>query len=101
MELEKTTIVNELIDLYGILLTPNQLNIIELYYKEDLSLSEVGEELGISRNAVFDSLKKSLKLLENYEEKLQLNQKDKIKKDIIDRMKKLSKKEILILINKI
>ena len=60
MELEKTKRVNDLIDLYGTLLTSNQLNILELYYMEDLSLKEISEELNISRNAVFDSLKRSL-----------------------------------------
>ena len=62
MELEKTKRINDLIDLYGSLLTSNQLNILELYYMEDLSLKEIGEELNISRNAVFDTLKRSLNL---------------------------------------
>ena len=67
MELEKTKRVNDLIDLYGILLTENQLNILELYYMEDLSLKEIADELNISRNAVHDSLKRSLIILEEYE----------------------------------
>ena len=69
MELEKTKRVNDLIDLYGNLLTVNQLNILELYYMEDLSLKEIAEELNVSRNAVHDSLKRSLITLEDYEEK--------------------------------
>jgi len=75
MELEKTKRVNDLIDLYGNLLTVNQLNILELYYMEDLSLKEISEELNVSRNAVHDSLKRSLISLEDYEEKLKLLEK--------------------------
>lgn len=98
MVLKKTKIINELIDLYGVLLTVNQLNILELYYKEDLSLSEIGEELKITRSAVYDSLKRSIILLEDYEEKLKLNKKEKNKQKIILNIENLSKEELLKLI---
>lgn len=94
MELEKTKRVNDLIDLYGNLLTNNQLNILELYYMEDLSLKEIAEELNISRNAVHDSLKRSLAVLEDYEEKLRLIEKDAVKNELLEKFEKLSKEEI-------
>ena len=94
MELEKTKRVNDLIDLYGNLLTSNQLNILELYYMEDLSLKEISEELNISRNAVHDSLKRSLIILEDYESKLKLLEKDEIKKELIEKFEELSKEKI-------
>jgi len=94
MELEKTKRVNDLIDLYGNLLTVNQLNILELYYMEDLSLKEISEELNVSRNAVHDSLKRSLISLEDYEEKLKLLEKDRIKNELLEKFEKLSKDEI-------
>ena len=94
MELEKTKRVNDLIDLYGSLLTSNQLNILELYYMEDLSLKEIAEELNVSRNAVFDTLKRSLNILEDYESKLNLLVKDEIKNELIEKIDKLSKEEI-------
>lgn len=94
MELEKTKRINDLIDFYGALLTNNQLNILELYYMEDLSLKEISDELNISRNAVFDSLKRSLNILENYEIKLNLLKRDSIKNELLSKFDSLSKDEI-------
>ena len=101
MELEKTKRVNDLIDLYGNLLTSNQLNILELYYMEDLSLKEIAEELNISRNAVFDTLKRSLNVLEDYESKLNLLVKDEMKNELLERFDDLSKEEIKEIIYKL
>lgn len=101
MELEKTKRVNDLIDLYGVLLTNNQLNILELYYMEDLSLKEISEELLISRNAVYDSLKRSLTILEEYETKLELLKKDEIKQELLEKIDSLSKEKIKEYINRL
>lgn len=59
-----------LLDCYGDLLTEHQKNIMELYYCEDLSLSEIGNPLGITRQAVRDIIKRTESILLNYEEKL-------------------------------
>ena len=101
MELEKTKRVNDLIDLYGNLLTDNQLNILELYYMEDLSLKEIADELSVSRNAVFDTLKRSLNILEDYESKLNLLVKDEMKSELLEKFDSLSKEEIKEIINKL
>ena len=101
MELEKTKRVNDLIDLYGALLTSNQLNILELYYMEDLSLKEIAEELTVSRNAVFDTLKRSVNILEDYENKLNLLKKDCLKNELLENIEKLSKEEIKEIIIKL
>lgn len=101
MELEKTKRANDLIDFYGSLLTKNQLNILELYYMEDLSLKEIAEELNISRNAVFDSLKRSLNSLEEYESKLNLLIKEEIKNALLENIDKLNKEEIKEIIYKL
>jgi predicted DNA-binding protein YlxM (UPF0122 family) len=61
---------------------------------EDLSLKEISEELNISRNAVFDSLKRSIASLEEYEVKLNLVKKEKIKNELVDRIDSLNKEEI-------
>ena len=76
IDLEKSIYINELFDLYGSLLTKKQQEIIELYYCDDLSLSEISEQLDVSRNAIYDCLKKGIKQLENYEKELKLHKKE-------------------------
>ncbi len=61
-----------LYDFYGELLTEKQKLVFEMHYQNDLSLSEIGEELSISRQAVRDQLKRTEKILIEYEEKLRL-----------------------------
>ncbi len=61
-----------LYDLYGTLLTENQQRLLEMFYHEDLSLGEISEINKTSRQAVFDTIKRSEKALEHYEEKLGL-----------------------------
>lgn len=61
-----------LYDFYGGLLRENQLEIMNLYHEDNLSLSEIAEELGLSRQAVHYTLKKAEASLEKYEEVLGL-----------------------------
>lgn len=70
--LEKTQRVNLLMDCYGDLLTDKQRQYLSLYYEEDFSLSEIAEDLMVSRNAVYDQLKRAVASLEEYESKLHL-----------------------------
>ena len=58
-----------LYDYYGDLLTDRQKECFELRYYQDLSLSEIGEELGISRQGVHDNLSRAESLLRNMEAK--------------------------------
>lgn len=95
MELEKTKLMNDLIDLYGVLLTDNQLEIMEYYYMDDLSLSEIGENLGVTRSAVYDTIKKSNNLLLNYENKLKLLEKENKLNSIIEMANDLTKEELI------
>lgn len=62
--------VARLIDFYGNCLSQRQHKTLTLYYNEDLSLSEISELLGISRQAVMDSIKRGEKALLLFEEKL-------------------------------
>ena len=57
-------------DLYSPLLTATQREITDLYFNYDLSLGEIAEQKGVSRQSVSDCLQKSRKQLEKYEEKL-------------------------------
>lgn len=62
-----------LFDVYGVLLTPHQREIAELYFDYDLSLAEIAEQKGVSRQSVSDCLKKVRRQTEEYEEKLGLS----------------------------
>lgn len=64
-----------LYDFYGELLTKRQQQVYESVILEDYSLSEVAEDLGISRQGVHDMVKRCNKTLEEYEEKLHLVEK--------------------------
>lgn len=70
--MDKNVEVTLLLDFYGNMLTERQREIMALYYEDNLSLSEVAEELGISKQGVADSIKRSEKTLYDTEEKLQL-----------------------------
>ncbi len=61
-----------LLDVYGKLLTPKQHDLMDFYYNEDLSLGEIAENLGISRQGVRDGLVHAEEALRGYEEKLGL-----------------------------
>jgi len=74
-----------LFDFYGQLLTKKQKSFIDLYYGHDLSLGEIAENYDVSRQAVYYSLKRSEKVLSDYEDKLGLV------KRFLDQRKKLSK----------
>lgn len=70
--LEKTTRINFLFDFYHQLLTEKQQNYMKMYYLEDLTLSEISELFTVSRQAVYDNIKRTEAMLESYEDKLHL-----------------------------
>ncbi len=70
--MEKNVEISLLLSFYKNMLTERQADTIELYYNEDLSLSEVGAELGISRQGVRDNLKRAEAILYDVESKLGL-----------------------------
>lgn len=69
-DLERTMRMNYLYDFYQTLLTKKQQKYIELYYLEDFQFSEIAEEMEVTRQAVYDNLKRSRDLLEHYEDTL-------------------------------
>lgn len=72
MTIENNLKIIKLIDTYGKLLTDKQLEIISNYYFDNLTLSEIGENFGISRQAVNDCITKAVKTLNDYEDKLKV-----------------------------
>lgn len=70
--LEKRPLMNLLYDFYGPLLTERQRTLMELYYEQDLSLGEIADQCGITRQGVHDGLKRACEALERYEERLGL-----------------------------
>lgn len=77
MQLEKTLKMNLLFDFYGELLTNKQQDYLHYYYREDYSLGEIAEQTGVTRQAVFDNIRRSEALLNDYEQSLQLYKKHK------------------------
>ena len=69
--------ISVLLDIYGDMLTEKQKEVIELYYNEDLSLGEISELSGITRQGVRDSIKRGEAFLQEMEDKLQFAQKFK------------------------
>ena len=92
---EKNLRLSVLFDAYGSLLTSDQQNMFDLYYNEDLSLAEVADEMGITRQGVRDSIEKAKTQLATYEEKLGLAAKfreiGKTLDDIIPRLEAIAK----------
>ncbi len=89
--LEKTTRMNYLYDFYHSLLTPKQRSYMSLYYLDDFSLGEIAEEYEVSRQAVYDNIKRTEAMLEEYEAKLLLFEKFQQRQDILKKLSDLLK----------
>ena len=83
-----------LYDFYGELLTKHQKEIYEDFMLNDLSLGEIAKERGISRQGVYDLVKRCDKILDGYEEKLQLVERFSKTKQDADWLMMLKKKVI-------
>ena len=93
--MEKKVEISILLEIYGKLLTEKQSEYMNYYYNEDLSLSEIAENDGITRQAVMRILQTSTKKLEEYEEKLQIMNKQKQIKENIEKLKnRINSKEL-------
>lgn len=100
--MEEKVKISMLCEFYGKLLTEKQYELINDYYNNDLSLSEIAENNNITRQAVRDIIKKGEKKLFEYEEKLKfmqrtLDQEKKIEKalsKLLEVQKKYSNQQI-------
>ncbi len=82
--MEKQVKIALLLDLYGNLLTEKQYNLLNDYYNNDFSLSEIAENEGITRQAVRDNLLKGENNLLEYDEKLSMLKKKTRDQNILD-----------------
>ena len=107
MNIDETTRVNLLYNFYHSLLTKKQSRYLDLYYVEDFSLSEIAEQLEVSRQAVLDNLHRSVSLLESFEKELGLIEKTQEIDDISEKLDRLVQtkyaddKELLDLVQRI
>ncbi|WP_108669725.1 putative DNA-binding protein [Peribacillus acanthi] len=85
--LEKTTRMNYLYDFYQSLLTEKQKSYMSLYYLDDYSLGEIADEYDVSRQAVYDNIKRTEAMLEEYEAKLLLFEKFQQRNNLIYKLK--------------
>ena len=99
--LVKTVRLVSLFEIYQNLLTKKQISYFNLYFNEDLSLQEIAEEFNVSRTAVYDSLKKTISNLNNFETNLKIL---KFKETLMEEKEKYEKennKEVINVLNKL
>lgn len=89
MSLVKTTRVNFLFDFYQSLLTDKQRAYMNLYYLEDLSLGEIAAEYKVSRQAIYDNVRRTEAMLEDYELKLELFSKFQMRMKVMKEIENL------------
>lgn len=75
--------ITSLYDIYNSLLTEKQKTYFEEYYFNNLTLSELSENYGISRNGIYKQIKEAEDKLKNFEEKLKILEKNKKIKELI------------------
>ncbi len=84
--MEEVIYLNELYDFYGSLLTDKQRDYFENYYFNNLSLGEMAENYGVSRNAIHKQLKIVEERLKYYEENLELLKKAKKAESLVQKI---------------
>lgn len=70
MKILENVYLGKLFDAYGVLLSPAQGEVMDKFINDDLTVSEIAEILGVSRQAVKDSLSKAQRKLKDFEDKL-------------------------------
>lgn len=99
--LEKKEQLNALFEIYQSLLTDKQVQYFKYYFVDDYSLQEIAEIFNVSRNAVFDQLKKVEMHLNEYEEKLKLYAKMQKRSELLKQYKITRNEKLLDEIGKL
>lgn len=89
----KHSLICGLLDYYAAILSPRQREVLELYYYEDLSLAEIAENLGITRQGVRDAVKHGEEALEGFENALGLMKKSRLIAENAEEIAKLTEDE--------
>lgn len=84
--MDKSVKISMLLEIYRNMLTEKQADVIDLYYNQNLSLSEIAEDLNITRQAVRKSLVEAEKNLNSFEEKLKFLEKQMSREKKIDKI---------------
>lgn len=92
---QKNLNIGYLLDFYGEILSERRRTVLEYYYNDDLSLAEIAEEIGISRQGVRDAIKKGEEELLFLEEKLGLAERFRAYEEAAERIRTLAKEETL------
>lgn len=86
MELEEILEVSILLDYYKNLLSDRQKEYLVEHFEEDLSLTEIGNKHNVSRQAVYDNIRRGIKILRDYENKIGFYKRDR---EILSELRKL------------
>ena len=92
--MDRMIYLNTLYDIYKDLLTDKQKEYYEAYYFDNLSLSEIADNFDVSRNAIFNQLKLIEEKLEEFEDKLKINEKQNKILSILEKKDKKLYEEI-------
>ena len=87
--IEKMMRISRLYDFYGALLTEHQCKCTEMHFLQDLSLGEIAAELGVSRQAVNDILRRTEEAMEQYEARLHLLSQEQEQKEVLRQVRRL------------
>ncbi len=99
--LENNDLFNNLLAWYGKLLTDKQQAMMQSYYQDDLSLSEIADNNGVSRAAVYDAIKRSEELLLHYEETLKVFNKFSLREEQYDKLRLLNNSDVDEIVKKL
>ncbi|MCF0158844.1 YlxM family DNA-binding protein [Veillonella caviae] len=93
--MEERVLISLLLDFYGPLLTDKQRLSLQLHHENDMSLGEIADELGVSRQAVHDNLQRARHILNDYESKLHLVAQYEMREQVIQELKNTLPVEVL------
>ena len=93
--MEERVLISLLLDFYGPLLTDKQRMSLQLHHEDDMSLGEIAEELGVSRQAVHDNLQRARHILNDYESKLHLVAQYEVREQVLSELKDMLPADVL------